>query len=76
MFNKQKKKKSFTFGNFLAVKIKTFLKNKNFFPSPSHGIVVSRKSSFDFDTLDDRGAIFQENSVDSVALLLLCVDVC
>ena len=54
MFNKQKKKKSFTFGNFLAVKIKTFLKNKNFFPSPSHGIVVSRKSSFDFDTLDDR----------------------
>ena len=53
MFNKQTKKKSFIFGNFLAVKTKTFLKNKNFFHPPSHGIVVSRKSSFDFDTLDD-----------------------
>tara|TARA_A100001011_G_scaffold388030_1_gene466873 strand:+ start:8655 stop:9359 length:705 start_codon:yes stop_codon:yes gene_type:complete len=53
MFNKQKKEHSFAFGNFLAVKVKSFIKYKNFFQPPSYGIIVDRKSSFDFDTLED-----------------------
>ena len=31
----------------------SFHKNKNFFHPPSHGIIIDKKSPFDFDTLDD-----------------------
>ena len=52
-FNKQKKDKTFNFGNLCAVKTNDFYKTKNFFCEPSGFVKVDRFSSFDIDNKDD-----------------------
>ena len=52
-FNKQKKEKTFNFGNLCAVKIDDLYKTKNFFCKPAGFVKVDRFSSFDIDNKDD-----------------------
>mgnify|MGYP001282019199 CR=1 FL=1 len=51
--NKQRKSKTFHFGNLVASRIKKLLITKEFFCEPSFGIVIDKFSSFDLDNLND-----------------------
>jgi len=48
-YNKQKKSKTFKFGNIIIFKRKSFLKSKNLFMSPCYGQKVNFLSSIDID---------------------------
>ena len=52
-FNKQKKEKTFHFGNLVATKTKALLKTKNFFCEPSDYVKIDRLNSFDLDDKKD-----------------------
>ena len=52
-FNKQKKIKTYSFGNFLASRVKILQKSKNLFSKPSGFKVTDRISSFDLDNKSD-----------------------
>lgn len=52
-FNKQKKGKSYKFGNIVIFSRKEFLKHKNVFCKPSYGLLVDYISSIDIDTKND-----------------------
>lgn len=52
-FNKQKKDKTFNFGNLCAVKIDDLNRTKNFFCKPAGFVKIDRFSSFDIDNKDD-----------------------
>ena len=52
-FNKQKKIKTYSFGNFLASRVKILQKSKNLFSKPSGFKVIDRISSFDLDDKSD-----------------------
>jgi len=52
-YNKQKKEKTYSFGNLCIVKVKKLLKTKNFFSEPSGFLEIDRLSSFDFDNKFD-----------------------
>lgn len=51
--NKQKKIKTFSFGNLVACKTSSLMKTKNFFSHPSKPIMIDRVSSFDLDNRED-----------------------
>ncbi len=51
--NKQKKPKTYSFGNLIACKVKKLIEKKDFFCKPSGGIVIDRYSSFDLDDKED-----------------------
>lgn len=52
-FNKQKKIKIFSFGNFLACRVKNLIKTKNLFVKPAGYVLIDRISSFDLDDQSD-----------------------
>ena len=52
-FNKQKKPKSFKFGNIVIFKRKKFLLTKNVFCNPSYGLLIDFFSSIDIDNKQD-----------------------
>ena len=51
--NKQKKEKTFNFGNLIATRINKLLHSKDFFCNPSAGIMIDKFSSFDLDSIND-----------------------
>ncbi len=52
-YNKQLKKKIFFFGNILATKVASFIKEENLFIEPSLAIKIDSKYCFDFDNKQD-----------------------
>lgn len=51
--NKQKKPITYNFGNLVACKVESLLKDKDFFCTPSKGIIINKFSSFDLDGKED-----------------------
>ena len=52
-YNKQKKEKTYHFGNIVATKVKELKKTKNFFVEPSGFVLINKMQSFDLDNKDD-----------------------
>ena len=61
--NKQDKEKTFHFGNIVACKVKKFLEEKNFFCSPSYGLVINKFESYDIDNIEDLNFIKSMNKI-------------
>lgn len=53
LFNKQKKEKTYHFGNMIVSKTKNLIKSKNFFIQPCGYILIDKLSSFDLDNFED-----------------------
>ncbi len=52
-FNKQKKERTFNFGNLIASRVNQSIKNNNLFIKPCGFIIIDKIRSFDLDSLED-----------------------
>ena len=52
-FNKQKKDKTYNFGNFIVARVEKVLKEKNLFLKPCGFIEINKIKSFDLDNIED-----------------------